>query len=168
MAVAIDYSRRLYLVISMDETGDHVELLERGSAGPDELHRRPGTQEIIDVRTIPFKSVEKSDGTIKRGFEDLFDLVDNVSGGELVGKWMEANHWQVSPAALSVIRRVLYIEDTVMYLQDRASRRNPENALHRASIIRKKARHHEDDSIPKKYNFKKTALKKKFKKRSRK
>jgi hypothetical protein len=152
----MDYSQRLYLVVAIRD--GVVYFLERSDVGgPWSLHnptdpektdtisisRKPMEAELIGVRSMPLES-----------FERVFDIVANISGGDLVKKWMENRHWGVTREAAEIIDRVIYIEDSVEYLRWRAAHRNHDNALERARRIRKNAETNAEELPPaKKYNF---------------
>ena len=108
MAVASDYSQRLYLVISSHD--GVVKLLERGNAGPDILRRRSNEGEMIGVRHLP-----------KEDFDRLFTLRPDISGGTLVKKWTELHNWPASAEAREIIERVIVIEDMVEWLRAMAA-----------------------------------------------
>ncbi len=152
--IVIDYSRRFYVVTAW--TDGVVQFLERGSAGPDQIRRKSNEQDCVAVRHLD-----------EATFENLFDIVGNVSAGDLIRKWLEMNHWPVTEDAAVLIRRILYIEDCVEYYRDRATRRNPEKALARARRIRERSKHYVDDSVPKKYHYEVATPKKSKRRRFR-
>ena len=108
MAVAIDYSQRLYLVVSNHD--GVVHLLERGSNGPDLLRRHLNEGEMIGVRHLPTED-----------FDKLFTIRPDISGGTLVKKWLEDHNWPVSVEARPIIERVIVLEDMIDFLRERAA-----------------------------------------------
>lgn len=110
MTVLIDYSMRLYLMVS--HHNGVVKFLERGSAGSELIRRKNGEDEVIGVRSIPEEDADK-----------LFSIAENLSGGDLVRCWTRENMWGVTPEAREVIQRVMRIDDTVAFLRERAARR---------------------------------------------
>ena len=50
-------------------------------------------------------------------------LAENVSGGDLLKCWTREHVWRVTAEAQEVINRVIYIEDMVEWLRERAAQR---------------------------------------------
>jgi len=121
--VLIDSSMRFYFMVSNRNGIMHV--LERGCAGGEYVHsvgdkksatclirRKSGEDELIGIRHLHSEDAEK-----------LFFIAENVSGGDLLKCWTRNHVWRVSAEAQEVISRVVWIEDTVEYLRDRAAQR---------------------------------------------
>ena len=127
MTVVMDYGQHLYLVVRIDY--GVVHLLERSDCGIELLRRHRGEEQSIGVRSLPAED-----------FERLFSIVGNVSGGDLVRKWTEAGHWRVTEEAKGIIDRVIWLEDTVEWMRERAAQRSPRKAIKKAWRIRHAAK----------------------------
>ena len=123
MTVLIDSNMRFYFLVS-NQNGV-MRIIERGSAGGEYVHsvgekkvatclirRKAGEDELIGIRHLHSEDADK-----------LFAIAENVSGGELLKCWMRAHAWRVTPEAMEVINRVVWIEDRVEYLKARAAQR---------------------------------------------
>ena len=110
MTVLIDYSQRLYLMVSNRD--GVVKFLERGSGGSDLIRRKQSEVEGIGIRSLPAEEADR-----------MFSIVENISGGELVKRWTRDGLWAVSAEARLVIDRVVWLEDMVEWLKYRAELR---------------------------------------------
>jgi hypothetical protein len=159
MTVVMDREQRFYIVVSIHD--GMVRLIERCDSGPVELRRHRGEELKIGVRSVPEKTVVMRDDlapkksvkknkkgeeemdkydVIVKGYEDLFSIVENATGGYVAKVWLKNGSWAVTDEAREILDRVIYIEDTFNYLAFHHAERNVAKALKRAHKIAKKAR----------------------------
>lgn len=120
MTVLMDNNNRVKLLVR--ECDDRVFVVGYADNGSVDLFPIP-RYKVIDSRAVDV-------------FESRHCIVSNISGGDLAKKFLGSRYIPVTRAARDFLEHVIWIEDTVEYLREKAARTDPKAAIRRAWRIR--------------------------------